>query len=138
MAHPCMLAWTYRNFGEVYLIFESNQLCLQQMPNFALLPATKQSRMEMNLFRIDLGLAHCSASNCPERRGGLTLFSNVKLNLQVSSFSPLIDLGLASLFCEQLCREKPSHIDVVIVDLGGCQWPLTGFSDQPETVSPLP
>ncbi|GKV46307.1 hypothetical protein SLEP1_g53298 [Rubroshorea leprosula] len=137
MAHPCMLAWTYHNLEEVYLIFGSNQLCLQQMPNLALLLATQQSGMEMTLLRIDLGLGHYSASNCAERRGGLTLFLKDELNLQVSSFSPLIDLALASLFCEQLCREKLSHIDVVIVDLGGCQWPLIGFSSQPETVSPL-
>ncbi|GKV43309.1 hypothetical protein SLEP1_g50613 [Rubroshorea leprosula] len=56
---------------------------------------------------------------------------------QISSFSPLLDLGWVLLFCEQLCREKPSHIDVVIVDPGGCQWPLTRFSGQPETDSPL-
>ncbi|GKV29775.1 hypothetical protein SLEP1_g38673 [Rubroshorea leprosula] len=74
MAHPCMLAWTYRNLGEVYSIFESNQLCLQQMPNFALLPATQQSGMEVNFLRLDLGLAHCSVSNCAKRKDGLTLF----------------------------------------------------------------
>ncbi|GKV05940.1 hypothetical protein SLEP1_g17888 [Rubroshorea leprosula] len=107
------------------------------MPNFALLPATQQSRMEVNLLRLDLGLAHYSTSYCAKRRGGLTLLWNDELNLQVSSFSPLIDLGLALLFCEQLCKEKPSHIDVVILDPGGCQWPLTGFSSQPKTVSPL-
>ncbi|GLT58657.1 hypothetical protein SLA2020_315290 [Shorea laevis] len=37
-----------------------------------------------------------------------------------------------------MCIEKPSHIDVVIVDPGGCQWPSTGYSDHPEMVSPLP
>ncbi|GKU92598.1 hypothetical protein SLEP1_g6307 [Rubroshorea leprosula] len=57
--------------------------------------------------------------------------------VQISSFSPLLDLGWALLFCEQLCREKPSHIEVVIVDPGGCQWLLTWFSDQPEMDSPL-
>ncbi|GKV13252.1 hypothetical protein SLEP1_g24292 [Rubroshorea leprosula] len=38
----------------------------------------------------------------------------------------------------QLCIEKPSHIDVVIVDPGGCQRPSTGYSSQPEMVSPMP
>ncbi|GKV35185.1 hypothetical protein SLEP1_g43487 [Rubroshorea leprosula] len=90
--------------------------------------------MEMNLFRIDLRLAHCSTSDCVEKRGGLTLFWNDTFNLQVLSF-------------------LPSHIDVVILDSGGCQWQLTGFSGQskiackdeswtflksPKIVSPLP
>ncbi|GKV28856.1 hypothetical protein SLEP1_g37847 [Rubroshorea leprosula] len=73
-----------------------------------------EMEMEMNLFRIDLGLAHCSESDCAERGGGLTLFWNDAFNLQVSSFSPY-------------------HIDVEIVDPGGCQWQLIRLSGQPET-----
>ncbi|GLT36391.1 hypothetical protein SLA2020_107730 [Shorea laevis] len=108
-----MLAWNYRNLGEAYTIFEPNQLCLQQKPNFVLLPATKQMTMEMSLFRIGLRLAHCSTSDCAEKGGGLTLFWNDAFNLQVSSLSPF-------------------HINVVIGDPGGCQWQLTRFSDQLE------
>ncbi|GKV35190.1 hypothetical protein SLEP1_g43492 [Rubroshorea leprosula] len=95
------------------------------MPNSILLPASQQSTMEMILFRIDLGLAHCFACNYAERRGGLNLFWQDEFAVQISSFLPLSDLGWALLFWEQLCREKPSHIEVVIVDPGGCQWLLT-------------
>ncbi|GKV40722.1 hypothetical protein SLEP1_g48331 [Rubroshorea leprosula] len=114
MAQSCMLAWNYHNLGEAYMIFEPNQLCLQKKPNFVLLPTTKQTGMEMNLFQIDLGLAHYSESDCAERGGGLTLLWNDAFNLQVSFFSPY-------------------HIDVEIVDPGGCQWQLTRFLGQPET-----
>ncbi|GKV03028.1 hypothetical protein SLEP1_g15393 [Rubroshorea leprosula] len=137
MAHPLMLAGTHRNLGEVYLFFESTKSCLQQMPNSVLLPASQQSAMEMILFRIDLGLAHCFTCNRAERRGGLNLFWQDEFAVQISSFSPLLDLGWVLLYCEQLCRDKPSHIEVVIVDPGGCQWLFTGFSGQPETDSPL-
>ncbi|GKV22582.1 hypothetical protein SLEP1_g32442 [Rubroshorea leprosula] len=137
MALSCTLAWNYRTFGEIYSVLESNQFGLQHMPNTILLPATNQPGMEMNLFRIDLELDHVSVCNCAERRGGLTLLWSEENNLQVSFFSPLIDLGLVLLFCRQLCIEKPSHIDVVIVDPSGCQWPSTGYFGQPEMVSPM-
>ncbi|GLT77757.1 hypothetical protein SLA2020_493170 [Shorea laevis] len=137
MAHPCLSAWNYRNLGEVCSISASNQLCLQQISNLALLPATKQSGMEMILFRLDLGWAPCSERNCTEQGGGLPLFRTNELDLQVSFFSPLIDLELASRFCEHLGSVKSSHLVVVLVDLGECQWPLTGFFGQSETVSPL-
>ncbi|GKV09455.1 hypothetical protein SLEP1_g20954 [Rubroshorea leprosula] len=107
------------------------------MPNPASIPATQQSGMETILFRLDLGMDHCFACNCAERRGGLILFWKDGSTFQSSFFSLFLDLGWALLSGEQWCREKPSHIDVVIVDPGGCQWPLTALSDQPEMDSPL-
>ncbi|GKU96230.1 hypothetical protein SLEP1_g9487 [Rubroshorea leprosula] len=133
-----ILAWNCRGLGDTSAISELKKLCFQHKPSIIFLSETKRTTVEMTSIRPDLGLDHVSVCNYAERRGGLTLLWSEESNLQVSSFSPLIDLGLVLLFCRQLCIEKPSHIDVVIVDPGGCQRPSTGYSGQPEMVSPMP
>ncbi|GKV13918.1 hypothetical protein SLEP1_g24877 [Rubroshorea leprosula] len=127
-----ILAWNCRGLGDTSAISELKKLCFQHKPSIIFLSETKRTAVEMTLIRPDLGLDHVSVCNYAERRGGLTLLWSEESNLQVSSFSPLIDLGLVLLFCRQLCIEKPSHIDVVIVDPGGCQLPSTGGAKRGE------